>query len=103
MYLSRSNYQTVCSSVQQPSIDLSKKICKRDISVSILASASSETKKVVWGSKKSHRKVKLNFPIMANPQNEIILEPLRLAVKEQVNEIEIKNFCSTIYVNSFVM
>lgn len=85
VYLSRSQSEIVCSSVRQQSfIDLSKKICKRDISVSILASASSEAKKVVWGSKKSHRKIKLNFPIMASPQNEIILEPLRLAVKEQV-------------------
>ncbi len=90
VYLSRSQFQIICSSVvQQQSFELSKKICKRDISVqqSILASAataSSGSKKVVWGSNKSHRKVKLNFPIMTNPQNEIILEPLRLAVKEQV-------------------
>lgn len=92
MYLSSNKFQVVCSSVRQPSLDLSKKICKRDISVSILASASSETNKVVWGSKKSHRKIKLNFPIMANPQNEIILEPLRLAVKEQVTEFPQKLF-----------
>lgn len=87
VYLSRSQFEMVCSSVRQQSFDWSKKICKRDISVSILASATSETKEVVWGSNKSHRKVKLNFPITANPQNEIILEPLRLAVKEQVTKL----------------
>lgn len=85
-YLGRSQLEIVCSSVRQQSFGSSKKICKRDISVSILASATSKTKKV-WGSTKSHRKVKLNFPIMANTQNEIILEPLRLAVKEQVTEL----------------
>lgn len=85
VYLSRSQIEIVCSSVRQQSFDSTKKICKRDISVAILASASSsESKKVVWGSNKSNRKVKLNFPIMTTPENEIILEPLRLAVKEQV-------------------
>lgn len=93
VYLSRSQFEIICSSVQQ-SIEPSKKICKRDISVqSILASASSSetaANTVVWGSKKSHRKIKLNFPVMTNPQDEVILEPLRLAVKEQVNGIQSK-------------
>lgn len=85
VYLSRS--EIVYSSVRRQSFQSNKKICKRDISVSILASAS-EAEKVVWGSKKAHRKVKLNFSIdnMANPEIEFFLEPLRLAVKEQVKK-----------------
>lgn len=38
-----------------------------------------------WGSKKAHRKVKLNlFTNMADPKTEVILSPLRFLVKEQV-------------------
>lgn len=40
-----------------------------------------------WGSKKQHRKIKLNFGlnIMADPEVEKTLAPLRDAVKEQVS------------------
>lgn len=39
-----------------------------------------------WGSKKAHRKIKLNlFTNMADPKIEVILSPLRFLVKEQVN------------------
>lgn len=94
VHLTRSRFKVICSSVEQQSFNSSKKICKRDISVSILASATSEPNSVVWGSKKAHRKIKLNFPIdiMANPENEIILEPLRQAVKEQVSNTKKKLF-----------
>lgn len=38
-----------------------------------------------WGSKKAHRKVKLNFfTNMSDPKTEEILAPLRFLVKEQV-------------------
>lgn len=38
-----------------------------------------------WGSKKAHRKVKLNFfANMSDPKTEEILSPLRFLVKEQV-------------------
>lgn len=38
-----------------------------------------------WGSKKAHRKVKLNFfTNMSDPKTEEILSPLRFLVKEQV-------------------
>lgn len=39
-----------------------------------------------WGSKKAHRKVKLNFfANMSDPKTEEILAPLRSLVKEQVS------------------
>jgi hypothetical protein len=40
-----------------------------------------------WGSKKKHRKVKLQFTLdkMADPRIEEILAPLRASVKEQVS------------------
>jgi hypothetical protein len=39
-----------------------------------------------WGSKKKHRKVRLQFTVdrMADPRIEEILAPLRASVKEQV-------------------
>lgn len=39
-----------------------------------------------WGTKKKHRKVKLQFTLdrMADPKTEEILAPLRASVKEQV-------------------
>lgn len=38
-----------------------------------------------WGTRKPHRKIKLNFPLDASdPKTVNILEPLRIAVKEQV-------------------
>lgn len=41
-----------------------------------------------WGSKKAHRKVKLNFfTNMSDPKTEEILAPLRLLVKEQVHVV----------------
>lgn len=40
---------------------------------------------VTWGTKKQHRKVKLNFPLeMTDPKIENELAPLRASVKEQV-------------------
>lgn len=41
-----------------------------------------------WGSKKAHRKVKLKlleYQSMSDPKIEVILAPLRSAVKEQVS------------------
>lgn len=39
-----------------------------------------------WGSKKQHRKLKLNFPLDTFDSNiEAVLAPLRAAVKEQVS------------------
>lgn len=39
----------------------------------------------LWGTKKQHRKVKLNFPLdMTDPKIENELAPLRASVKEQV-------------------
>jgi hypothetical protein len=42
-----------------------------------------------WGSKKKHRKVKLQFTFdrMADPRIEEILAPLRASVKEQVSSV----------------
>lgn len=38
-----------------------------------------------WGSKKQHRKIKLNFPVdMSDPKIEKALAPLRANVKQQV-------------------
>lgn len=46
-----------------------------------------------WGSKKQHRKVKLNFAIdMADSKTEEILAPLRALVKEQVCYGNVKLF-----------
>lgn len=47
----------------------------------------SESEPINWGSKKQHRKIKLNFPItkdMYDSKTEEILAPLRQSVKEQV-------------------
>lgn len=51
-------------------------ICKRDITFTSVVENS-------WGGNKLHRKIKLNFN-MTTPENEVILAPLRLSVKEQV-------------------
>lgn len=44
-----------------------------------------------WGSKKKHRKVKLQFTFnkMADPRIEEILAPLRASVKEQVSIVSL--------------
>lgn len=58
----------------------------------------SETPK--WGSKKSHRKVKLHFQLqsMADPKMEEILAPLRASVKEQVSPIWTFNFWTSMII-----
>lgn len=91
VHLSRS--KIIYSNVQLVLINSDRTFLKRNLSVSGIESASSAEVKAVWGSSKAQRKVKLNFPIdiVANPQSEIILEPLRIAVKEQVKWIGVKS------------
>jgi hypothetical protein len=61
----------------------------RQISISVFCNQKEKEKeKVVWGTKKKHRQVKLNLTALANmadPKIEEILAPLRQEVKEQVS------------------
>lgn len=59
-------------------------ICKFPIAPYDYRIASTVEPKVIWGHKKPHRKVKLNFLNNMDPKTEETLVPFRQLVKEQV-------------------
>lgn len=90
MRLSQYRLQAITKYVSLNSEDFSKLIVtkfynqsswKRSLTISSVCSVTESN----WGSKKQHRKVKLNFPLdLSDPKIKETLAPLRANVKQQV-------------------